>query len=101
MGNSSLLPRAKIWEDQYFTETSEPGRVSWVHADDRMPPSVFPPGCCGRRARSRFHDSIRPCATRRHRRLDRHLDCKPAAYLGCRILCAHKCSAGLEESDGA
>jgi hypothetical protein len=29
------------------------------------------------------------------------VDCKPAAYLGCRILCAHQYSAGLEEPDAA
>ena|SRR5260370_20703925 len=55
MGNSPLLPKAKIWEDQYFTETAEPGRVSLVRAGEWISPSVFPSGRCGRRARSRFY----------------------------------------------
>src|SRR6266481_8837573 len=101
MGNSPLLPKAKIWEDQYFTETAEPGRVSLVRAGEWISPSVFPSGRCGRRARSRFYSFTHLRATPRRRRLDRDLDCEPAAYLGCRILCAHQHSAVLEEPDGA
>src|SRR6516162_6806068 len=51
MGKSSLLPRAKTWEDQYATETAAPGRTSLARAGDQPPPPVFPPGCRGGRGR--------------------------------------------------
>jgi hypothetical protein len=41
MGNSSLRPRTKIWDNKYFTETAEPGRASWVRADEQIPPPIF------------------------------------------------------------
>jgi hypothetical protein len=50
MGISSLLPRAKTWEDQCGTETAGAGRASLARAGNR--PSAFPTAHRVRRVRA-------------------------------------------------